>query len=120
EICLVGGYLFFTPAKKHALYKLGLITAGLAGIIFLYTTRDIVLDGSSRLTKVSGQSDSRPLLWMTGVYTVFNNPFGVSEQEYSQARKEIFFSFGNPVVLLMSTHNGFLNLGFHYSIFGYI
>ena len=122
EICLVFGYLFFAPFKRHGLYKLVMVTSAIIAILFIFASKDLLTTGNSRITKISsgGQGDSRPLLWVTGVYAVMNHPLGITDGEYMGAKKDMFRKFGHPHILLLSSHNGLINIGFHYSFLGYI
>tara|TARA_R100001369_G_scaffold85726_1_gene119631 strand:- start:4436 stop:5728 length:1293 start_codon:yes stop_codon:yes gene_type:complete len=120
EICLVFGYMFFAPSKRQSIIKLVMVAGALAAIIFVYVGQDMLSTGESRITKISSKGDNRPLLWLTGIYTVIKHPFGITEQEYVEARKEMFVAFGDRGILQLAAHNGLINVGFHYSIFGYV
>ena len=118
EICLVFGYFFFAPLKKHGLYKLAMVTGALIAVLFVYTGKDLLTTGNSRIVKVEG--DNRPLLWVTGFYAVMNYPLGITKQDYFEIKKEMFRKYGNPAVLNLASHNGLVNIGIQYSIFGYL
>lgn len=122
EIFLVFGYLFFAPVKRHGLYKLGLVAGALVAVFFIYASKDLLSSSGSRITKLSSenQSDSRPLLWVTAIYAVTAHPFGISEKDYAAVRKEMFLKFGHPAILVLPSHHGLINMGFHYSILGYV
>lgn len=122
EICLVFGYLFFAPIKRHGLYKLALVTSAVIAVLFIYTSRGLFTAGNSRITNIStgGESDVRPLLWVTGLYAVMNHPLGITDKEYMEAKKDMFRKYGHPGILSLSSHNGLINIGFHYSFLGYI
>ena len=115
-ILLVFGYLFFAPFKRHGFYKLAIVTGMFIAIFFVYASENLIATGNSRITKVSsgGKGDSRP-----GLYTVVQNPFGITEKYYTEAKQEMFRKYGNSDILMVSAHNGLINIGFHYSIFGY-
>jgi hypothetical protein len=121
EIFLVLGYLFFAPFQKHSLYKLALVISAILALSVVFVSKDYLPDGNSRLTQISseGESDSRPLLWITGLYTVLNHPLGITTQDYNEVRKEMFIKTGNSSVLKLASHNGLINVGFHYSFLGY-
>ena len=119
EICLVFGYFFFAPLKRHGLYKLAMVTGAIIAILFVYTSKDVLTTpGNSRISKMEG--DSRPLLWVTGLYAVINYPLGITKQDYFEIKKEMFRKYGNPDVLHLASHNGLVNVGFKYTIFGYL
>lgn len=123
EIFLVFGYLFFAPFKKHFFYKLGIVFGASVLVLGIYTAGDVLFQGStSRITSIDsgGQSDHRPLLWVTAVYAVATNPFGLTEANYQAAREEMFRIFGHPGILYQWPHNGIINIGFHYTFFGYL
>lgn len=122
EIFLVFGYLFFAPFKRHGLYKLAMVTGALIAIFFVYAAKNLLTTGNSRITNISekgGESDVRPLLWVTGVYAVILHPLGISDQDYMEVKMEMFRKYGNPGILTLSSHNGLINMGFHYSFLGY-
>ncbi len=122
EVFLVFGYLFFAPLKKHFFYKIGIVIGAIIMISTIYTAGDALLKGStSRIAKASsaGHSDSRPLLWITALYAVSSNPFGLTQADYQTARQEMFRVFGNSDILYLWPHNGIINIGFHYTFFGY-
>lgn len=124
EIFLVFGYFFFIPRKNQALYKVGLVFILLFMAVLFSTSENILTSvGDSRITQINnsgGKPDSRPLLWLTGVYAVFKNPIGISPSEYQAARNEMFLIFGHPDILYIKPHHGIVNIGFHYTIFGYV
>ena len=122
EVCLVFGYLFLAPFKRQGLYKIAMVGGLVVSILFIYVNRDFLPVGNSRITSVSsgGHSDSRPFLWITGLYTIVQHPFGVTEKDYQEAKQEMFRRFKKPEVLYIGTHNGLINIGFQYTIIGYI
>ena len=123
EIFLIFGYLFFAPFKRHFFYKIGIAFGAIILLSSVYVAGDVLLKGSSsRITSISanGQSDSRPLLWITAFYAVATNPFGLSQANYQIAREEMYRVFGSHDILYLWPHNGFINIGFHYTFFGYV
>lgn len=122
EICLVFGYLFFAPLKRHGLYKLALVTSAIIAVLLVYARKDLLTTGNSRITNISsgGVRDVRPLLWVTGVYAVMDYPLGITNQDYMEVKKDMFRKYGQPAILHLSSHNGLINIGFHYSFLGYI
>ncbi|MCM4154284.1 hypothetical protein DHD05_22080 [Arenibacter sp. N53] len=122
EIFLVLGYFFFAPIKRHGFYKLAIVTGAFFAIFLVYASKDLLTGGNSRITKISseGQSDARPLLWATGIYAVMNYPLGITDQDYRTAKLQMFSKYGNPSILHLASHNGLINIGFHYSFIGYI
>lgn len=122
EIFVVFGYLFFAPLRKHFFYKIGIVFGALVLAVTIYTASDALLQGSSsRLASINsaGNTDHRPLLWATALYAVASNPFGLTQANYQVAREEMFRIFGHPSVLYQWPHNGLINVGFHYTFFGY-
>ncbi len=122
EIILIFGFLFFGPFKRQGLYKIAMIVGVSMSLLFVYTAKDYISTGDSRLTKISeGQhGDGRPLLWLTAAYTVMNYPLGITPENYMEIKKEMFAKYGHPIILVMPSHNGLINIGFHYSFLGYI
>ncbi len=121
EIVLIFGFLFFVPVSRHALYKLGLVICTLLMVTYVLINKDF-LNSGSRITTLGsgGEGDSRPYLWITGVYAVSKHPLGITEYQYKEARKEMYYLIGHPAVLFLAPHHGLINLGLHYSFFGYI
>lgn len=62
----------------------------------------------------------RDLLALCGLVTVFYHPFGVTGQDYTRVRRDFYEEFGLIGVRDLPSHNGFVNLGFHFTIFGYL
>lgn len=129
ELLVIGGYLFFLPGPKRKFIQLKLIVAVVLGAAFLYTYKltsneysQISTSDTSRLTSVSssGESDSRPLLWYTGLYTAIVNPFGITSADYWDVKWDFYFQYGHPHILMFPSHNGIINIAFQYSFFGYI
>jgi hypothetical protein len=122
ELVLTFGYIFFNPSIKAPLYKIGLVSTMVVLTGLLYFGKDIFLPDNVRVTKISsqGQSDSRPLLWLTGIEAVIYNPFGVSASEYSEIKQVAYYQYGHRDILHLSSHNGPINVGFHYTILGYM
>ncbi|MCK0147053.1 O-antigen ligase family protein [Arenibacter sp. F26102] len=123
EICLVFGFLFFAPFKNHGLYKLIIFCFAVLSLALLFATKDFLSNGgNSRITSVSseGESDIRPWLWFTGVYAVINYPLGITKEDYTEAKMQIYRQNGKSGILHLSAHNGLINIGFHYSFVGYI
>jgi hypothetical protein len=75
---------------------------------------------SSRLSDFNDKGSSRPLLWLTGLYAVTSNPFGVSPNQYEHVKIEMYKATGVGSLRYNPCHNGFINTGFNYSIFGYL
>jgi hypothetical protein len=119
EIVLVLCYLLFAKQRKSYRFKFLFIGATLIFSIYsLINTPEPTVGVNSRITNIDG--DSRPLLWLTGFYTVMKHPLGVSDQEYAVARKEIFYIFGDQSILNTLPHHGVINIGFYYSFLGYL
>lgn len=78
-------------------------------------------DTFDRVTNVKGGSaEGRVPLALTGIYTLVQHPFGVSEVDYELAKKEMYNIFHVENILIYDSHNGFLNIGFEYTSFGII
>lgn len=120
ELIIIFGYLFFAPQKKRPLYQFGLVTIGTVIILFIAFGQNYFIPKNSRLTKVSseGTSDSRPLLWLTGIKANIFYPFGVSKTEYKTVQREMYNRYGNLSLLHLGVHNGVINIGIYYSILG--
>ncbi|WP_036384319.1 O-antigen ligase [Muricauda sp. MAR_2010_75] len=121
ELVIIGGYFFFVPHKKRPMYQSAMFVAGLLLSLFVVVGQDYFLPKNSRLTKLSseGESDSRPLLWLTGVTAAVTYPFGVSQKEYKAVKQDMYHKFGHTAILHLTSHNGIINVGIYYSLLGY-
>src|SRR5690606_16171239 len=121
EMIMVVGYLFFVPVNKNKLYKVKIVVLAIVGFLFLYVVKlgNNGLMGDSRLATVSseGKKDSRPYLWLTGLYTAVKHPLGISEADYNEVRQEMFQTYGLSHILKYPSHNGLINIAFQYSFF---
>ncbi|MER3373033.1 MAG: hypothetical protein RIM83_00185 [Allomuricauda sp.] len=122
ELVIVGGYFFFVPHKKRPFYQSAMVVSGLVLSLFIAIGQDYFLPKNSRLTKLSseGQSDSRPLLWLTGVTAAMTYPLGVSKKEYKTVKQDMYHKFGQTSILHLTSHNGIINVGIYYSLLGYV
>ncbi len=122
ELVIVGGYFFFVPHKKRPFYQSAMVVSGLVLSLFIAIGQDYFLPKNSRLTKLSseGQSDSRPLLWLTGVTAAMTYPLGVSKKEYQTVKQDMYHKFGQTSILHLTSHNGIINVGIYYSFLGYV
>lgn len=76
-------------------------------------------DSLDRVTSTKGSSaQGRLPLALTGIYTLVMHPFGVSESDYNDAKKEMYAVFHVEDILNFPSHNGLLNIGFEYTTFG--
>lgn len=122
ELIIIFGYLFLSPQKKRPLYQLGIVFSGVVLALFVAFGQNYLIPQNSRLTTTSseGRSDSRPLLWLTGISAAVNYPLGVSKKEYKSVKKEMYAKYGKTSILHLTSHNGIINIGIYYSILGYL
>jgi hypothetical protein len=122
ELLIIGGYFFLIPHRKRPMYQTAMVIAGLVLSLFVVVGQDYFLPKNSRLTKLSsqGESDSRPLLWLTGVTAAVSYPLGVSQKEYKAVKLDMYHKFGHTAILHLPSHNGIINVGIYYSLLGYV
>lgn len=73
----------------------------------------------SRIIENDSSSSGKVWLIITGFVAVILNPLGVTTQAYQEVKEWGFSLSLNPHVLHFPSHNGLINLGFEYTIFGY-
>lgn len=119
-VILISVFLFIHNSKINS-YKVIFTIVGLVGSLIFIEKIDAIFSSSetTRLTKFNDSGSERTQLWATGIYAVMSNPFGVTEAQYQVARQEMYNKYGNPGILHLPSHNGFINVGFNYTIFGY-
>jgi hypothetical protein len=121
EFFILFGIFVFIHNEKLNSYKVILILIGL--IVSLVSINKIESffssNKESRLTKLDDEGSHRPLLWLTGLYAVASHPFGITSEEYEDVRREMFYKYGKKAVLTLPSHNGFVNVGFNFTLFGY-
>lgn len=117
---LMGLFLFIHNVRLNS-YKVIFTIIGLVLSLFYIDRIEAALTApdASRLTNLSDEGSDRPLLWYTGAYAVFNHPFGITDDQYDKVRQKMYEKTGSGAVLYMPSHNGFINTGFNYTIFGY-
>lgn len=124
ELFFIVGVLAFSINPRVRMFSRGMFVVGLL-LIALNTVLDNALirtsaqPPSTRILKFNDEGSDRPQLWLTGLYAVGNHPVGITDREYMQAKLEMFSLLKSPSVLVVAAHNGFINIGFNYSIFGY-
>ncbi len=76
-------------------------------------------DSLSRITDASDESAAGkfPLL-ITGLYALFRHPFGISEKEYMEVKKEMYAIYQNSDILIFPSHNPLVEFGFTYTLIG--
>ncbi|NRD23522.1 O-antigen ligase family protein [Winogradskyella litoriviva] len=117
---LLGVFVFIHNEKLNS-YKVIFTLIGLiASLVFINKIESFFTGNKdSRLTKLDDEGSHRDLLWLTGLYAVATHPLGITSEEYAEVRREMFYKFGKEAVLVLPSHNGFVNVGFNYTIFGY-
>ncbi len=122
ELIIILGIWLYMNNKKLNSYKVAAAIAVLAlSPIVLNKISSVSQSGeNSRLTQLNDKGSDRELLWLTGLYAVASHPFGITDDQYADIRREMYYSSGSLSVLHMPSHNGFINTGFNYTIFGYL
>jgi len=76
-------------------------------------------DKFSRLSQLDDNSaEGRIPLAITATYSLIKYPLGFSDIEYNIAKKEMYNIIHNKNILEHAGHNGFLNIGFVYTLIG--
>lgn len=124
ELFFTTGVLAFSQNLKVRLFSRTVFAVGLCVLALNSVLDNAVFQGSqeqpsTRILKFNDEGSDRPLLWITGLYAVGNYPVGITEREYMEAKKEMFSVFKSPHILAVAAHNGFVNIGFNYTIVGY-
>lgn len=75
--------------------------------------------GESRLQNFSSDKEARrDLLSLCGLETVIRYPLGITPANYDEVRREYFERYNNHILLIGVHHNGFISLGFTFTILG--
>ena len=124
ELLFATGLLAFSQYPKVRVFSRTVFAIGAFAFVFNSVFDNILLrspegEPSTRILKFNDEGSDRPLLWVTGLYAVGSNPVGITEREYMEAKKEMFSVFKSPAILAVAAHNGFVNIGFNYTILGY-
>jgi hypothetical protein len=97
------------------------VAAGVLSALLLYGL-NVYTENISTFSRVTSTEDKsaegRIPLALTGIYTLAHYPLGISETSYSAAKKEMFDIFHVANILIYESHNGFINIGFEYTLFG--
>jgi len=106
-------------------FKLTIFKKILLVIFIIFTTfytMNIYIENQDkfdRITSVDGASaQGRLPLAITGLYTIIKHPFGVSKADYNEAKKEMYAIYHVSNILQFTSHNGFINVGFKYTLLG--
>lgn len=109
--------LYKSNLTKKIFFLLGIIFLILFSIDFYNKSEENL----SRVTSVNGNSATgRIPLVITGAAALIQYPFGISKEKYQQVKKEMYYILKHPNVLKFTSHNGLMNLGFNYTLFGLI
>jgi len=88
---------------------------------FSYATTVYInhIDTLDRITSTKGKSaEGRLPLALTGLYTTLQYPMGASEHSYEIAKQEMYDILHNENILKYESHNGIVNIGLKYTLFG--
>lgn len=119
SILLIYMIIISMKTRTNSFHKLliGLIL----GITLVYSSTFIVSNSNlfSRIESVQdGSASGRLPLAVTGVYTILHNPLAVSKKDDQEAKEEMYRVFHHPNILIYTSHNGLIQLGFEYTLFG--
>lgn len=124
ELAFVSGIFFFnTNMKTRILSRVAAVFSLLLLITLVISSGGSdtsIAEDSTRLTRLDDKGSDRPLLWLTGLTVVTTHPFGFTDDEYYQVKRQMYMLYKSPAILAVETHNGLIAVGFDYSIFGYI
>lgn len=124
ELIFVSGIFFFnTDTKTRVLSRVAAAFSFLLLIALFVSSGGndtSIAEDSTRLTRLDDNGSDRPLLWLTGLYAIGTHPFGITDDEYYQVKRQMYMTYKSPSILAVGTHNGLIAVGFDYSLFGYI
>lgn len=127
EFLVICGFLYAKFQNRNYLQK-----GVFAGLMFLLglgiftISKGFVFESASkstetsRLSSVSAKGDSRPYLWFSGIYTAFRFPFGSDITQKEMAKHEAYLITGSEDILYLPPHNGVINIGTNFTVFGYL
>lgn len=107
--------------SKNKLYKIFIIMSLTISSYYTLSFYNKNLDTLDRAVSFTDKTtDGRIPLLITGLYTLIQNPIGISEKNYDDVKKEMFLEYQEPDILHFESHNALVNLGFKYTILGLI
>ncbi len=111
------GYIGLVKSSlKKKIYTIIIITVLSFASLFLLGESEGKLD---RLSSSEGKSATGRLpLAITGAVALIKYPFGITDAKYDEVKKEMYQVLRHPNVLKFTSHNGLLNVGFTYTVFG--
>jgi hypothetical protein len=102
------------------LQSIGLGIVGIGAFIYFEIWRYVEIFLSTRLSNLTSDIEvRRDLLALCGFEAVIRNPFGVTKDAYKAIQREYFEEYGATTLLFLPSHNGFVNMGFHFGVLGY-
>lgn len=122
-IMLIGIFVIINNNSRFNYLKVLVLITILISSLALMNRFDSLLSGSEyRLTKITEDSDAttRPMLWLTGITAIVRHPLGITNNQYNKVKQEMSKKLGKADLALLNSHNGLINIGFHYSSIGYL
>jgi hypothetical protein len=100
--------------------SIGLAIGGLAVFIYFELWRFVEILIKTRLGEITKDDDvRRDLLALCGFEAVVRNPLGVTRNAYAAVQQEYFEKYGLSSLRTLPSHNGLVNIGFHFGVLGY-
>ncbi|MFT4610844.1 MAG: hypothetical protein ACJA1H_000533 [Glaciecola sp.] len=122
-LMLVGVFLVINNNSRFNYLKVIITVIVLISSLVLMNKVDSLLSGSdSRLTDMTEnpEATSRPMLWLTGLTAIAKHPLGITTEQYDKVRQEMSKKHGKAALAFLNSHNGLINIGFNYSMIGYL
>jgi hypothetical protein len=102
---------------KKIAFLIIILFSTIYGTIFYNNNIDKLSRGLSFTDKTT---EGRIPLLITGAYALILNPLGITDNDYTEVKKEMFKVFKHPDILVYPSHNALINLGIQYTILGLI
>ncbi len=122
-LILIGIFALVSTDRKLNNLKVVVTAILLAASLVFMNKFDTLFEGNStRLTNLtdSDSATGRPLLWLSGIEAVVKHPFGITDDQYTAVKEQLSKRFGKQSLAYLNSHNGLINIGLNYTIFGYV
>ena len=121
---LLGTFVLLIPLvlRVSMLQAIGIAIGSIAVFIYygLWRFVEILFSGRLGLSQIAKDEGARrDLLALCGLETVIRNPFGVTSEAYKEIQREYYEHYGVAALIEFPSHNGLVNIGFHFGVLGY-
>lgn len=122
-VILMGIFILINDNSRFNYLKVIITSILLITTLIFMNKFDSLLEGTnSRLTNLTEDPSStgRPMLWLTGLIAVAEHPLGITGDQYDKVKQDMSRKYGKDGLAYLNSHNGLINIGLNYSIFGYL